>query len=312
MFYFLRSILAASVLCLSFSALSAQGDSLLSDLENEQEQGTDYTSATFKSTRIINAHTIENVPGGVLDFRISHRFGTLNSGAYNFYGLDDAYMRMAFEYGITDWLMTGVGRSSNKFFDGFIKLKLLRQSSGQRNMRITLSYFASTAINALKWEDMGVGGRENYFSSRLYYTHQLILGRKFSPGFSFQLMPTVVHRNLVKTRMDDNNVFAIGAAGRYKLTRSLALTGEYFYLLPGETAGNTTNSASIGLDIETGGHVFSLHFSNSLSMIEKGFVTETTGNWLDGGIHFGFNISRVFTIGGKSKEEKAPEGNEMW
>jgi hypothetical protein len=130
----------------------------------------------------------------------------------------------------------------------------------------------------------------------MYYTFQLILGRKFSEGFSLQVSPTVVHRNLVKTRQEANTVMAVAAAGRVKLTKRVALNAEYIYVAPDQLAPGFRNSLSLGFDIETGGHVFQLHFTNSTAMLEHGFVTETIGDWAKGGVHFGFNISRVFTL----------------
>ncbi len=190
--------------------------------------------------------------------------------------------------------MIGVGRSSyEKALDGFFKYRILRQSSGARNMPVTVSYMSSMAVNTLRWQ---YPDRENYFSSRLFYTHQLLAGRKFSENLSIQLMPTVVHRNLVRTLAEANTVLIIGIAARQKLTNRTSLNLEYYYVPPGQLAGQYTNALSIGFDIETGGHVFQLHFTNATTMIEKGFITETTGNWLEGGIHFGFNISRVFTL----------------
>ena len=130
----------------------------------------------------------------------------------------------------------------------------------------------------------------------MYYTYQLILGRKFNNAFSLQIAPTVVHRNLVRTATEKNDVYAIAAATRIKLTNRMAINAEYVYVLNDPLAPGYRNSLSIGLDIETGGHVFQLHFTNSTSMIEKGYITETIGNWADGDIHFGFNVSRVFTV----------------
>ena len=119
-------------------------------------------------------------------------------------------------------------------------------------------------------------------------------------------MPTLVWRNIVATAAEKNGVGVIGAAGRIKITKRLALNAEYFYVLPDQLADGYTNSLSIGFDIETGGHVFQLHFTNSPIMIDKGFITETTGDWLKGDINFGFNISRVFTIV-KPKKKEEPE-----
>jgi hypothetical protein len=190
--------------------------------------------------------------------------------------------------------MVGFGRSSfQKALDGFIKYRLLRQSTGKRNMPITLSLHSSMALNMLQWANPE---RVNYFSSRMYFTHQILIGRKFSKATSVMLMPTLVHRNMVTTEAESNSVFALGIGGRQKITNRLALTAEYYYVLPDQLAPEFYNSLSIGVDIETGGHVFQLHFTNSTAMIDKGFITETTGQWGQGDIHFGFNVSRVFTI----------------
>ena len=259
-----------------------------------REETTEYAAASFKTNRVINLHSLESTAAGVLDIKISHRFGFINGGIYELFGLDQASIRIGADYGITDQLTIGGGRSSyEKTYDGFIKYKLLRQSTGIKNMPVTVAILGTMAITTLKWEDPN---RDNLFSSRLYYTTQAIIGRKFSNGFSLQLSPSWVHRNLVATYEESNDVFALGIAGRVKLNKRLSINAEYIYVFPDQLAEGYRNSLSIGFDIETGGHVFQLHFTNSTSMIEKGFITETVGNWADGGIHFGFNISRVFNI----------------
>lgn len=288
--------------CWFASPLQAQDD-LMNLLEEMEEETTDYTYATFKSVRIVNAHTIETPASGVLQMIISHRFGRLNTGTYELFGLDQANIRIGLEYGIKDWLNVGVGRSNvNKTYDGFLKMKLLRQSKGKRTLPFSATWLSSTTINTLKWQDPT---RENYYSSRLAFTHQLMIARKFSERLSLQLMPTLVHRNLVETPAEENDVLAIGGGGRFKLTPGVSLNAEYFYLLPGHTADNFTNALSMGFDIETGGHVFQLIFTNSLGMTENLFIPGTTGEWALGDIHFGFNISRVFTVSRKGR--KAPK-----
>jgi hypothetical protein len=273
------------------------GQNDLPDLLNEDaEPEINYATATFKSTRILNGHSIERMPSGQLDFRISHRFGRINSGIYEFFGLDQASIHFSLEYGILDWLMVGVGRGTyEKTYDGFVKFLVLRQSSGARNMPVSVSVLSSVAATSLKWSDTS---RVNYFSSRLSYVHQLLVARKLSPSFSVQLTPTFVHRNLVATEFDPNDLYAIGAGGRMKITKRISLNAEYYYLAnPRDFMSlKTYNPLSVGFDIETGGHVFQLIFTNSISMIEKGFIGETTGSWGNGDIHFGFNISRVFTL----------------
>ncbi|MDX1477176.1 MAG: DUF5777 family beta-barrel protein [Saprospiraceae bacterium] len=281
-----------TLLFCSASLFTWAQEDLLSLLGEEEE--TLYATASFKTNRVVNLHSLENTAAGVLDIKISHRFGFVNQGAYELFGLDNATIRIGADLGISDALMVGFGRSSfEKTYDAFAKLKLLRQSSGKRNTPFTVAAFASVALKSLRFENPD---RENFFSSRLSYAGQLIIGRKFSEGFTFQLSPTVIHRNLVATTDEKNDVFAIGAAFRQKLTNRLSINAEYIYVPPGQLLDGFENSFSIGFDIETGGHVFQLHFTNSTAMIEKGFVAETVGDWFEGDIHFGFNISRVFTV----------------
>ena len=267
----------------------------LMDLLNEgEEPRTEYTYATFKATRIVNGQSIENPPNGGLIFTISHHFGTLNSGAYEFFGLDQANIRFTFEYGINDWLSVGVGRTSvNKVYDASAKVKLLRQSSGLRNMPLSVSYWGNVAVTSLRWQEPE---RTNYFTSRMQFAHQLLIARKFGNRFSLQLTPTYIHRNLVETTEDQNDVFAVGAGGRIKITNRLAVNGEYFYLLPGQTADDFYNSFSIGIDLETGGHVFQIYLTNSRGLIEEQFIAQTEGSWAKGDIHIGFNINRTFQL----------------
>lgn len=271
---------------------------LMSMLEKQggnEMDSTVYTRATFKTTRLINGHTVENVGKGVLDVKISHRFGTLNKGSYELFGLDNATMRMGLDYGITNNLMIGLGRSTfEKTYDAFLKVKLLRQSTGKKNMPVTVSYIPTIAVKTLKWSDPL---KKYKFSSRLSYSHQLIIGRKFSANTSLQLMPTFIHRNMAAHSADPNDILAIGIGGRQKISKRVSINAEYYYQLPGHHLDSSTNSLSIGFDIETGGHVFQLHFTNSIGMTERSFISETMGKWDKGDIHFGFNISRVFTIG---------------
>jgi opacity protein-like surface antigen len=274
-------------------SLFAQDDLL--SLLGEDQPTVEYAKAGFKTTRVINAQSFENTAAGVLDVKIAHRFGFLNSGPYELWGLDNATIRLGLDYGVTDRLMVGIGRSSfQKTFDGFFKYKLLRQSSGAKNMPVTLSWFSSVALNSQRNTDPRL---LDPFDARLSYVHQLILGRKFSENFSAQVMPTMIHRNLVTEKDEEkNSVIAVGGALRYKLTKRVAINTEYFYVAPDQLGPKFRDSFSVGFDIETGGHVFQLHFTNSTSMIEKGFIAETVGNWEDGDVHFGFNIARVFTV----------------
>lgn len=237
----------------------AQAQDLMKQLEHLAADSLrrEYVTATFKGTRVINGHSIETPGRGSLVFLISHRFGTLNSGAYEFFGLDQATIRLGLEYGLTDRLAVGVGRSSlEKTFDGFVKYKLLRQSTGAGAVPVSATLLANAALSSLKFAPPP----ERSTASRLTYAYQVLLARKFSPGLSVQLMPTLLHRNFVEKRRDQNNVYALGAAARQKLTKRVALTAEYYYLLPGATRDDYRNSLAVGFDIETGGHVFQLHF----------------------------------------------------
>ena len=285
------------LLVFMFTGTIARSQSLMDLLDEETGNQVEYTTATFKSSRIINGHSIERMQAGQLDFRIHHRFGTLNSGAYEFWGLDQANIHLGLEYGITDWVMIGIGRGTyQKTFDSFVHFSILRQSSGKKTMPLSLSAYTTMAINSLKWENPD---QENYFSSRLAYTFHIMLARKFSERLSLQLSPSLVHKNMVETLLDANDLFSIGMGGRFKLTKRLSINGEYYYVFRPQHSTDVDlfhNSLSLGLDIETGGHVFSLLITNSQPMVEKGFITETSGNWLDGDIRFGFNISRVFAL----------------
>ena len=295
-----KLIIALSCLLIQ-SSLHAQDIDLFKDMDEqnkkETKDKTDYAAYTFKTTRLTNGHTIENVGKGILDFRINHRFGRVNQGAYNLFGLDNASMRMALDYGITDKLMVGIGRSTfEKQFDGFVKYKLLRQSSGKKHMPISLSYVATGILKTLKDPDPTI---TKNFTDRLYFAHQLLIARKFNDYTSIQLMPTIVHYNIVPTANDPNDLFSLGIGARQRISKRVNLTGEYYYQF--NKLSGYYNSFSVGFDIETGGHVFQLHFTNSTGMTERTFITETTGQWGKGDIHFGFNISRVFTVRERKK-----------
>ena len=271
-------------------------NNLMNILNQDSVPQTVYTMATFKSTRIMNGHSIELMPPGQLDVRLSHRFGRLNSGAYEFFGLDQANMHFSFEYGILNWLMAGIGRGNyEKTYDGFLKFKILRQSTGARVMPVSVSYLSTVALKTLRWP---FPGEAHYFSSRFSYVNQILVARKFTDEFSLQISPAWVHRNLVATELDPNDVWAIGAGGTMEITKWISFNAEYYAVINPKTymSQRTYNPLALGFDIQTGGHVFQLIFTNSLGMIEKAFIAETTGSWLKGDIHFGFNISRVFTI----------------
>jgi hypothetical protein len=276
-----------------FAANLVAQSSLLDELGTD-EKTIEYAKYSFKTNRIINMHSLENTAEGVLDMKISHRFGVIDEGIYDLFGMDAATQRIGFDYGITDNLCVGVNRNSvHKALDGFVKYRLLRQSKGKVYMPITLSLISSMAVETQKWADPT---RENYFSSRLFYTNQILIGRKFNDVFTLELAPTIVHRNLTATTNEKNTVYAMGIGGRVRLNRRTTFNAEYIYVLPNQLGDGYKNSLSIGVDIETGGHVFQLHFTNSNSMSEYSYITQTEKNWGKNAVRFGFNVSRVFTM----------------
>ncbi len=258
------------------------------------------TYETFKDTRIVNSHSVEMEHVGELKLIIGHRFGQINRGWRDLFGIDAATMRWGLDYGITDYLSIGFGRSSfQKNYDGYAKVRLLHQSSGARNMPLSLVYFTDVALNSSEWADPD---RENFFSSRLIYSHQLLIARKVSDFFSVQLMPTLVHRNLITdSEAEKNDVYSMGAATRFQLTKSVAFNAEYFYTLADQinTDIYQTSILSFGVNIETNGHHFQLHVSNAQGMVNRFYVAETTGDFFNGDIHLGFNITRSFQIRGR-------------
>ncbi len=263
-------------------------------LNQSPDSTINYTTATFKSTRIVSGHSVERMPAGQLDVRIAHRFGQVNTGSYELWGLDQANTHFGLEYGITNWVMAGVGRGTfEKTYDGFLKFSLLRQSTGRRDMPVSVSYFTSIALNSTKLQ---LPGPVNFWM-RASYVQQLLVARKFGERFSFEINPTFIHMNMVPTAIDPNDIYAIGYGARFKLSHRVSINFEHYYVIkPKRSSTPTYDPIAVGFDIETGGHVFQFHLTNSLAMIEKGFVGETTGNWKHGDIHIGFNISRVFTI----------------
>jgi hypothetical protein len=279
---------------LATPAARAQAD-LLGQLEQETKKDApnQLVDATFKSTRLINGHTVETPGEGTLVFLFSHNFGTINSGASTLFGFDNATVRIALEYGISDRLEVGFGRSSlDKTLDGFVKYRALRQSTGLHGMPFSATLLASSAVTT-----QSTAASLNYnFTMRSAYAYQVLLARKFSPEFSFQLMPTLIHRNLVLRENEKNDVYALGGGGRYKLTKRFSVNAEYYYLLSRYAAEHQYNSAGLGVDIETGGHIFQLHVSNSPGMIEKQFVAETNNTFFSGNLYYGFIVSRNFTV----------------
>ncbi len=289
-----KIFISLGLILLSFNGFSQDIDDLLNSELSESKQ---YTIATFKSTHIINSHSVAQLKKNHLNFLIYHRFGAVTGGLDKFFGIDNANMRLGLEYALNDWLTIGIGRSNfEKTYDGFFKARLLRQSKGGKfSSPVTLTYLVSAEMFTKAFDNPD---RENYFSSRLSYVHQLLIARKFNENLSLQLMPTVVHKNLVKTAVQMNDTPAIGIGGRYKLTKRMAITFEYYKSIRlGNQDIQYHDPVGIGIDIETGGHVFQLVLSNSPLMQEGGFIYGTNNDDLfKGDLHFGFNITRVFSF----------------
>jgi hypothetical protein len=298
-----KIIVSFSLIITSSSAFFAQSpDDLLNMVAEKPKK--EYASATFKTTRLINFHTVEVLSRRSLDFRISHRFGDFNSGAYNAWGIDGgANIRLALEYCHGSRLMFGLGRTSGKkIADGFVKYRLLKQTTKGGGMPVSITLFSSVYHTFM--QNVLIDGVNKYQSipDRLSYCNQIMIGRKFSSRFSFQLTAAMVHVNLVDKIFDKNDCFVAGAVTRFKFTKRQAITVEYGLRLNKYSKEKYYDSFGIGYDLETGGHVFQIHLTNSFGLTEDQYFMYTNTSWDNWGIRLGFNISRVFSLQGKNKE----------
>ena len=276
---------------LILASLQLSSQDLLDILELEAPVQENIVSATFKGTRIVNGHSIENRKNAELEFIISHRFGRVNTGFEELFGLDQANIRFALEYGLTDDLTAGLGRSSfEKTYDGYLKYRLLKQKTGANAFPFAVSLFGSIAAKSQK----AIAGNERTFAESLFYVGQVLIAKKVNSSLSIQVTPTYVHRNLATIAADPHDIFALGFGTRVKLSKRVSLNAEYYQQFQKLTSINARNSLAFGVDIETGGHVFQIILSNAITMVEKSFITETTGNFFGGDIHLGFNLSRTF------------------
>ena len=279
-------------LCISGIQINATAQTIDLFSETPTTKVKDIASGTFKTTRIVNGQSIENVGEGILDFRILHRFGTINSGGYNFFGLDQATMRLGLDYGVSKKLMIGIGRSTfEKQFDGFIKYKIISQQTGERQIPLSISYAGTAIYKSLKDASTTY---VPYASDKFSFAHQILFARKFNDYFSLQLTPTLLHYNIVDNATIPNDFYSLGIGFRQRISKRVNITTEYFYRY--HKLDSYYDPLSVGVDIETGGHVFQLHVSNSTGMTERTFINETAGSWGKGDLRFGFNISRVFTL----------------
>lgn len=298
-----KLILSLCLLASSSPMLFAQSPDDLLNMVNEKPK-KEYTTATFKTTRLINFHTVEVLGKRSLDFRISHRFGDFNSGAYNAWGVDGgANIRLGLEYCHGSRLMFGIGRTSGKkIADGFLKYRLLKQTTKDGGMPVSVTLF--TSVYHTFMQNVIIDGVNKYqtIPDRLSYCNQIMIGRKFNSRFSFQLTAAMVHVNLVDKITDKNDVFVLGGVTRFKFAKRQAITLEYGYRLNKYSKEKYYDSFGIGYDLETGGHVFQIHLTNSFGLTEDQYFMYTNTSWDNWGIRLGFNISRVFSLQGKDKD----------
>ncbi|MEL7247414.1 MAG: DUF5777 family beta-barrel protein [Bacteroidota bacterium] len=288
----MKAIMSLALLLLSLPFVSLAQDDLLALLEEGETPEANITPATFKGSRLINGHTVMTRRAGTLEFLIAHRFGRLNSGAYELFGLDNANVRFGIDYGVTDLVTVGFGRNSfEKTYDAFAKVAILRQQTGKQDIPVSVTGFFSIAAKTLRSTIPEV---EFSFSDRLTYTYQVLAARKFNESFSLQVMPTYMHYNLTERPDQDNDLLALGIGGRMKVSKRMSINAEYYHRFGDDEQDDLHNTLAIGIDLETGGHVFQFQFTNSRAMIEKGFIRETTGDFFSGDIHLGFNITRTF------------------
>ena len=295
----MKKILLISFLIISNAfTLSAQDIDPMSLLQGLAEAPKDEpVIATFKATRLINQQTIEVGGTRSLDFRIHHHFGPFNSGAYDFWGIDGgASIRLGLEYSYNGRLQFGLGRTSyEKQIDGFLKYRLLRQSKSG-SMPISVTLFSGAYRNGIKGLQISGVDKFKYASDRLSFVQQIIIARKIDDKLSIQITPTMVHYNLVENLSDQNDAYFLGIAGRYKISNRTAITYEYGAKLLNYSESKYYDSMGIGLDIETGGHVFQMFLTNSFGMTENQTFARTNSAWADRGFRLGFNVSRMFTL----------------
>ena len=285
---------------------TAAQEDLMAELSRSIPKEREFVHATFKGTRLINLQTVETLGRRTLEFRIAHRFGDFSSGGQNFWGLDGpATIQFHFDYGVTDRFTVGIGRASyNKTFDAFAKYNLARQTN-DNSMPMTITILGSMNIVSGLDPNKDVTGVDEYrdFGNRVAYLAQLNVARKFNSKLSVQLAPLFIHYNLAYRIGYQNDVVALGLSGRYKISGHAALTGEYIYRLNKYSSNFDFyhDALSLGFDLETGGHVFQVFFTNSVAINETAVIPFTESKWSKGQIRLGFNISRVFGLRNHSK-----------
>ncbi len=268
--------------------LNAQDD-LLSEID-DGDQGSQYVTAVFKGLKVVNFESTKLVAEKELTFIVAHRFGSLKNGIDTFFGLDDAVTRLNFVYGIKDWINIGVSRSSfQKIYQGSLKYRVLRQE--RDGFPFTIVGYNAIIINT------GLDSNNLpliEFKHRVGYTVQVLVSHKVSTDFSVLLAPTFFHDNYVAINEQDNSQYALGIGARYKFAARWSVNVDYGYHFNRADSSPFRNPLSIGVDLETGGHVFQMHFTNAQPMNTNAFLGQSTGDWSDGDVYFGFNLSRRF------------------
>lgn len=288
----------------SFSTL-AQEDSLSFDGVVEGPEESEYTENVFSATRVINGHSTEMLDKNVLEYRIEHRFGDIagvNGGVQQMFGFDNvADIRMAVEYGITDNINVGIGRSKGNgqpyrsLIDGYFKYRILRQK--KQGMPISLVVLGTTSFTYMKASnDISQVSSFPNWQHRFAYSAQLNISKKFGSWFSLNLSPTLVHRNYVAAT-DQNTLFALGGAMRFSFAKTMGIVIEYFHAFDDPNLRTTNfNSLGIAYEFETFGHNFTINLTNSTGFGETQFITNTYSNWLKGQFRLGFTIGRKFSF----------------
>lgn len=279
---------AVCCLCLN-SSLNAQND-LLDEID--KTDSLKLAESAFKGLKIVNFESTKLINKREFYFIVAHRFGSINNGFDDFFGLDFANTRLHFLYGISDDFNIALSRSSfNKTYDTSLKYRFVQQSA---QFPVTIAGYSQLAVNTLLDEVLIL--RPVSFDERLSFTQQLLISRKFNEKISLQIMPTFFNEGYVDYSPQDKGQFAMGFGGRYKLNKRWSINVDYGWHLNRADGSPFVNPLSIGVDIETGGHVFQLHFTNAQPTFESGFLGNAVGDWGEGIIYFGFNLSRVFNF----------------
>ncbi len=273
-------------LCVTYFGFAQ--DDLLSEIDVESESST-AVSSVFKGLKIINFESTKLVAKGGFYFVVSHRFGSVKNGFQNLFGLDEAVTHLNFIYGLTEGINISASRSSNqKIYELASKFRIVKQC--ERIPFSVVGYTSVLANTALSTDNLP----KLEFNHRLSYVVQLLISRKFNDKLSLQLSPTFFHDNYVVNDLQDNSQYGLIFGGRYKLGKRWSFNLEYGAHMNRAKNSLYNNPLSIGFDLETGGHVFQLHFTNSQFMNANGVLGNSTGDWSDGDFYFGFNISRSF------------------